>query len=123
MKGNQVAHTHTLWKTAMPSQHQRPLPLLVRDSSAAHDLNPPVDSPVGPSPRSIGNPLSSKINAVLATSFTDAEFRDVLSTVDRCDLVNTPVTRRQLRLQLQREVIESNGEIIREFGRVAEVSV
>lgn len=42
--------------------------------------------------------------------------------VDERGLTNSPEVRRQIRLRLQKEVIESNGEIIREFGQVAEVS-
>lgn len=72
-------------------------------------------------PRSAGNPLSSKINAVLSTSFADGEFGEVLSTIDELELVNTPITRRQFRLQLQKNVIESNGEVVKDFSRVAEV--
>lgn len=41
--------------------------------------------------------------------------------VDDRGLANSPEMRRQIRLQLQKEVIDSNGEIIREFGHVADV--
>lgn len=34
---------------------------------------------------------------------------------------NDAETRRRVRLDLQKEVIDSNGEVIAEFGRVAEV--
>ncbi|SPO01311.1 related to Conserved oligomeric Golgi complex subunit 6 [Cephalotrichum gorgonifer] len=70
--------------------------------------------------RGHGNPFSSKVNGVLATSYADSEFREVLSMVDERGLENSSELRRQIRLQLQKEVIESNGEIIREFGHVAE---
>jgi hypothetical protein len=68
------------------------------------------------------NPFSSKVTAVLSTSFADAEFRDALSLLDDRGLVNNPDTRRQLRLDLQKELIDSNGDIINQFGKVAEVS-
>jgi hypothetical protein len=68
-----------------------------------------------------GSTFSSKVNAVLSTSYADPEFREVLSLVDERNLTNTPEARRQMRLQLQKAVIESNGEIIQEFGQVAEV--
>ena len=68
------------------------------------------------------NPFSSKVTAVLSTSFADAEFSDALSLLDARGLVNTPDTRRQLRLDLQKELIDSNGDIISQFGKVAEVS-
>lgn len=75
-----------------------------------------------PGGRSHGNPFSSKVNSVLSTSYADSEFREVLSMVDERGLTNSPQVRRQIRLQLQKDVIESNGEIIHEFGHVAEVS-
>lgn len=68
------------------------------------------------------NPLSSKVSTVLSTSYADSEFRDALSLLDGRGVGNTAGTRRQMRLNLQKEVIESNGEIIGEFGRVADVS-
>ncbi|OIW26810.1 oligomeric complex COG6 [Coniochaeta ligniaria NRRL 30616] len=66
------------------------------------------------------NPFSSKVTAVLSTSFADADFRDALSLLDDRGLVNAPDTRRQLRLDLQKELIDSNGDIINQFGKVAE---
>lgn len=67
------------------------------------------------------NPLSSKVSTVLSTSYADSEFRDALSLLDDRGVGNKPRLRRQLRLDLQKEVIDSNGEIINEFGRVVEV--
>lgn len=68
------------------------------------------------------NPFSSKVTAVLATSYADSEFRDALSLLDERGISNSAATRRQVRLQLQKEVIDSNGDVIAEFGRVADVS-
>lgn len=68
------------------------------------------------------NPLSSKVTSVLSTSYADSEFRDALALLDSRGLRNTAETRRRLRLDLQKEVIDSNGQIINEFGRVADVS-
>jgi len=67
------------------------------------------------------NPFSSKVTTVLATSYADSEFRGALSLIDDRGLTNSATTRRQVRLQLQKEVIDSNGNIIVEFGRVADV--
>lgn len=67
------------------------------------------------------NPLSSKVTSVLSASYADSDIRDALSLLDKRGVQNTPETRRQLRLDVQKEVIESNGDIIREFGHVAEV--
>ncbi|KAI3393525.1 hypothetical protein diail_4161 [Diaporthe ilicicola] len=66
------------------------------------------------------NPFSSKITTVLATSYADSEFRGALSLTDDRGITNSAATRRQVRLQLQKEVIDSNGNIIVEFGRVAD---
>jgi len=67
------------------------------------------------------NPLSSKVASVLSTSYADTEFREALVLLDERGLVNTAEARRKLRLDLQKEVINSNGEIIGEFAKVAEV--
>jgi hypothetical protein len=62
------------------------------------------------------------VTAVLSTSFADTDFRDALSLLDDRGMVNTPDSRRQLRLDLQKELIDSNGNIINQFGKVAEVN-
>ncbi|TKA60182.1 hypothetical protein B0A49_11392 [Cryomyces minteri] len=75
-------------------------------------------SPIGPAPRS--SALSNRITNVLASSYADLEIRDALETLDARGIKNTQETRRQLRLDVQRELIERNGEIVRDFGQVAE---
>lgn len=67
------------------------------------------------------NHLSSKVASVLSASYVDSDIRDALTLLDQRGLENNAETRRQLRLDVQKEVIESNGDIIREFGHVAEV--
>jgi hypothetical protein len=94
--------------------------LPVRDGLASGPLSPPTPSTPGGSSLRSSNPLSSKVTSVLSTSYADAEFRDALALLDERNISNSAETRRQLRLDVQREVIESNGEIITEFGRVAE---
>lgn len=77
-----------------------------------------------PSPTLKGvNPLTSKVTSVLSTTHSDTEFRDALSLLDQRGIRNDAETRRRLRLDLQKEVIDSNAEIISEFGRVAEVGL
>ncbi|KAI0121636.1 oligomeric Golgi complex subunit 6 [Xylariales sp. AK1849] len=96
------------------------LALPPRDRLASGPASPATPStPGGLSMRS-SNPLSSKVTSVLSTSYADAEFRDALTLLDERGISNSAETRRQLRLDVQREVIESNGEIITEFGRVAD---
>lgn len=79
-------------------------------------------SPQSPSSLRNLNPLSSKVATVLSTSYADSEFRDALQLLDDRGVKNTAELRRQLRLDLQKEVIDSNGEIVFQFGRVADVS-
>ncbi|TDZ28613.1 Conserved oligomeric Golgi complex subunit 6 [Colletotrichum spinosum] len=86
-----------------------PRPLHIRD----------VSNSSTPSSKTL-NPLSSKVTTILSTSYADSDFRDALQLLDGRGLLNTPETRRQLRLDLQREVIESNGHVVSQFGRVAD---
>jgi conserved oligomeric Golgi complex subunit 6 len=65
--------------------------------------------------------LTSKVATILSTSYSDAEFRDALALLDERGVKNDPETRRQLRLDLQKEVIDSNSSVIAEFGKIAEV--
>lgn len=65
--------------------------------------------------------LSSRITSVLSASYADLEIRDVLETLDARGVRNTAETRRQVRLDVQKEVIQCNGEVVKDFGEVAEV--
>lgn len=82
----------------------------------------PLPSPGLSSGAKNTNPIASKVTAVLSTSYSDTEFRNALALLDERGVANDARTRRQIRLNLQKEVIDSNGEIISEFGRVSEVS-
>lgn len=73
--------------------------------------------------KGLNNPLTSKVTSVLSASYTDADFRDSLALLDERGVHNNAETRRRLRLDVQKDVIDSNGEVIAEFGRVAEVGV
>lgn len=88
-----------------------------------HGVSAPTtpSTPSGTSaPRSY-NALSSKVTSVLSASYADHEIRDALVLLDGRKVDNSAETRRQFRLEIQKEVIESNGDIIQEFGQVAEV--
>ena len=65
--------------------------------------------------------LFNKVTSVLSTSYADPDIRDAIDILDSRGFRNTPVARRKLRLQFQKEVIDCNGEVIDEFGQVAEV--
>src|ERR1700709_2253255 len=89
-----------------------------RNGASSHLLSP--STPTTPqAPRS--SALSSRITSVLSASYSDLDLRDALETLDARDFQNTQESRRNLRLDLQQEVIQCNGEIVRDFGQVAEV--
>lgn len=67
------------------------------------------------------NALSNKITSVLSASYADSEVTEALKTLDAKETQNTAETRRRLQLDVQKEVLECNGEIVKEFGHVAEV--
>ncbi|KAH7325132.1 oligomeric complex COG6-domain-containing protein [Stachybotrys elegans] len=81
---------------------------------------PALQSPGLSSASKNANPLTSKVTAVLSTSYSDTEFRNAIALLDERGIKNDAKTRRQIRLDLQKEVIDSNGEVISEFGLVAE---
>ncbi|KAL9102523.1 MAG: hypothetical protein Q9163_002332 [Psora crenata] len=66
------------------------------------------------------NVLSNKIANVLSASYADSEIRDALQTLDDRKVQNTVETRRGLRLDAQKDVIQRNGDIVKDFGQVAE---
>lgn len=65
--------------------------------------------------------LSNKLSGVLSVSYADSEIRDALRSLDEKEIRNTAETRRRLRLDVQKEVIQRNGSVVHEFGHVAEV--
>ena len=65
--------------------------------------------------------LANKLTSVLSASYADAEIRDALRILDEGNVKNTAETRRRLRLDAQKEVIERNGNVVHDFGQVAEV--
>jgi hypothetical protein len=89
-------------------------------ATAAPDGFSPAASSVGLTSRG-ANALSSRITSVLSVSYADLELRDALETLDARELRNTAETRRQIRLDVQKEVIQCNGEIVKDFGEVVEV--
>jgi conserved oligomeric Golgi complex subunit 6 len=86
--------------------------------------NTPPTSPTFPTAAissSRSNALSSKVSNILSASYADVEIRDALNLLDEQGIENNAETRRRLRMDVQKEVIESNGDIIREFGHIAHV--
>lgn len=81
----------------------------------------PASSPLSP-PTQRSSALSNRLTSVLSASYADSDIRDALETLSVRGIHNTAETRRQLRLDVQKEVVDSNAEIVRDFGKVAEVS-
>ncbi|KAK5114515.1 hypothetical protein LTR62_002450 [Meristemomyces frigidus] len=65
------------------------------------------------------NALQNRVTSVLSASYADLEIRDALTSLDTRGLQNIPATRRNLRLDVQEELIQCNGEIVQDFGMVA----
>ena len=92
-----------------------------RVPSPTPDGGSSVLSPTTPSsaaPRA--NPFQNRLTNVLSASYADLEIRDALSMLDERGLQNTADTRRNLRLDVQQELIECNGEIVQDFGKMAQ---
>ena len=79
------------------------------------------DAPVPLSQAQKSTTLSNKITSILSTSYVDAEIREAFKTLDERHVRNTPEARRRLRVDAQKEVLDCNGGIVRDFGRVADV--
>ncbi|KAF4267787.1 Golgi transport complex subunit 6 [Aspergillus fumigatus] len=79
----------------------------------------PASTPLSP-PTQRSNALSNRLTSVLSASYADSDIRDALETLSLRGVHNTAETRRQLRLDVQKEVVECNAEIVRDFGKVAE---
>ncbi|KAI0517707.1 oligomeric complex COG6 [Xylaria bambusicola] len=95
------------------------LQLPQRDAASPGPISPGISLAPGQASR-VMNPISSKVTSVLSTSYADSEFREALILLDERGISISAETRRQLRLDVQKEVIDSNGQIINEFGRVAD---
>lgn len=63
-----------------------------------------------------------RLASVLSASYIDADIRNALAVLDTRFVENTAETRRQLRVNVQGDVIRGNAQIVRDFALVAEVS-
>jgi conserved oligomeric Golgi complex subunit 6 len=82
-----------------------------------------VPSPLPSNAVQRSSALSNRLTNVLSASYADSGIRDSLETLDLRKTRNIPETRRQLRLDVQKEVIDCNSEIVQDFGKVAEVGL
>ncbi|CAG8153663.1 unnamed protein product [Penicillium nalgiovense] len=79
--------------------------------TASSPLSPPTQRPTA---------LTNRLTTVLSASYADSDIRDSLETLSVRGIHNTEETRRQLRLDVQKEVVDCNAEIVKDFGKVAE---
>ncbi|KAK5115215.1 hypothetical protein LTR85_009973 [Meristemomyces frigidus] len=91
-------------------------------SSPSMNSGASVLSPTSPASATIprSNALQNRITSVLSASYADLEIRDALSILDDRGVQNTAEARRNLRLDVQQELIECNGGIVQDFGKVAD---
>ena len=67
------------------------------------------------------NALTSKLTSVLSSSYADSEIRDALRVFDGRYGPNELGSDFDLKYETQREVIEANARIIKDFSEVAKV--
>ena len=67
------------------------------------------------------DPLSQKLTSILSSSYADADIRDALQALDRRLAHNSPDSRRQLQINIQDDVIQTNAVIVNEFSKISEV--
>ncbi|RDW94041.1 Golgi transport complex subunit COG6 [Aspergillus mulundensis] len=89
-------------------------------SSVSPRTSSPASSPLSPPLQQRSNALSNRLTSVLSVSYADSDIRDALETLNLRGIHNTAEVRRQLRLDVQKEVVDCNAEIVRDFGNVAE---
>lgn len=63
-----------------------------------------------------------RLSSVLSASYSDSEIRNALQVLDARFTDNSPDSRRQLRVDIQAEVIRGNAHIVEEFAKIAEVA-
>lgn len=91
------------------------------NGSSSNGLNSSTaPSPLSP-PSQRSTALTNRLTTVLSASYADSDIRDSLETLSLRGIHNTAETRRQLRLDVQKEVVDCNAEIVKDFGKVAEV--
>ncbi|KAJ5374807.1 hypothetical protein N7517_006813 [Penicillium concentricum] len=89
------------------------------DSASNGATAPTASSPLSP-PTQRPTALTNRLTTVLSASYADSDIRDSLETLSLRGIHNTAETRRQLRLDVQKEVVDCNAEIVKDFGKVAE---
>ncbi|KAJ5168023.1 Conserved oligomeric Golgi complex subunit 6 [Penicillium canariense] len=88
--------------------------------AGASNGSSPTSSPLSPPLSQRSTALSNRLTSILSASYADSDIRDALETLSVRGIHNTAETRRQLRLDVQKEIVDSNAEIVKDFGNVAE---
>ncbi|KAL7268184.1 Golgi transport complex subunit 6 [Rhizina undulata] len=63
---------------------------------------------------------NQRLSAILSASYSDADIRNALDVLDARFVSNSPDARRNLRVDVQHEVIQNNVQIIREFSQLSQ---
>ena len=66
-------------------------------------------------------PLSTKLNHILGTSYTDYSIKSALECLGDQFVDNTPTARRQLRAQLELQEIQASGALLEQYEHVISV--
>ncbi|KAJ5138541.1 uncharacterized protein N7515_003389 [Penicillium bovifimosum] len=88
--------------------------------SAGDGANGQTVSSLSPPPTQRSTALTNRLTTVLSASYADSDIRDSLETLSLRGIHNSEETHRQLRLDVQKEVVDCNAEIVKDFGKVAE---
>lgn len=92
-------------------------------SSVSNGVGTPAASSPSTPPTQRSTALTNRLTTVLSASYADSDIRDSLETLSLRGIHNSEKTRRQLRLDVEKEVVDCNAEIVKDFGKVADVSV
>lgn len=69
------------------------------------------------------NPLSAKVSSLLSASYSDAGFKETLELIDERHIPIDAKGRRTFQLNLHKEIIDQNGQVLDEFRKVTEVRI
>lgn len=89
--------------------------------SASNGTGTPAASSPSTPPTQRSTALTNRLTTVLSASYADSDIRDSLETLSLRGIHNSEKTRRQLRLDVEKEVVNCNAEIVKDFGKVADV--
>ncbi|KAJ5363167.1 hypothetical protein N7541_004011 [Penicillium brevicompactum] len=88
--------------------------------SASNGTGTPAASSPSTPPTQRSTALTNRLTTVLSASYADSDIRDSLETLSLRGIHNSEKTRRQLRLDVEKEVVDCNAEIVKDFGKVAD---